>query len=150
MSDVTPRAARDDLIGAFKTYWDASAFSSVPLAYPNLPFDPEDAGEANDAAWVRIFIVGDLDAGQTRLSNSVARNHWIRSGTITFEVYVREGAATDRVYGLVDAIALWMEDPGLSFVFLNNMSAPVEIGPDGTWFQVSISADWRYFTDRAA
>jgi len=149
MSDVTPRTFRDDLLGAFNTYWTA-LHSDVPIAFPNVVFDPEDVGESDTGAWVRVAIVGSSEGGQIRYSNSVARNHWQRNGKITFEVYVREQASTDRIYDLVDDIALFLENPGSDFAVISNISAPVELGPDGTWFQVSLSADWLYFTDRAA
>lgn len=149
MSDVTPKAFRDDLLGSFDAFWTVEQ-PTVPVAYPNLPFDPENAGEEHDAAWVRLFIAGNPDEGQQRFSNSVARTQWHRSGKITIEIYVREGSSTDRAYDLASSVALWLENSGATYAMLSNISAPVEIGPDGTWFQVALSADWLYITDRAA
>ena len=149
MSDVTPKAFRDDLLGSFTTFWAANN-PTVPVAYPNLPFDPEDAGEDADAAWVRLFIAGTDEQGQQRFSNSVGQTHWHRSGKLTIEIYVREGSSTDRAYDLASSVLLWLENSGATYAMLSNISAPVEIGPDGTWFQLSLFADWLYLTDRAA
>lgn len=151
MSDVTPRDFSDDVWGQFQAYWDtAQPTLSEYVAYPNRAFDPEEIGESDTQAWVRAVIVGNQEGGMVRYSNSVDRNHWQRNGRITFEVYVREQTSSDLAYELIDDIMFWMENPGTEFAIFSNISAPVEIGPDGTWFQVSISADWRYFTDRAA
>lgn len=149
MSNVTPEAFLDDLLGAFDTFWTA-ANPTVPIAYPNRPFDPSDAGEGLDAAWIRVVLLGNESEGQQRFSNSVARTHWHRSGKITFEIYVREGNSTGRAYGLADSALLWLENTGATYAMVSNISAPVEVGPDGTWFQLSLSADWLYITDRAA
>lgn len=149
MSDVTPIAFRDDMLGAFRTFWLARN-PTVPVAYPNLPFDPESAGEAVDAAWIRITIQGNAAPGQQRFSNSVARTHWHRNGTVAIEVYVREGGSTDRCYALANDVAQWMENPGMTYAMLRNLGSPVEIGPDGTWYQLSLSADWMYLSDRTA
>jgi hypothetical protein len=149
VSDITPKAFRDDLLGSFETFWTANN-PTVPVAYPNLPFNSEDAGEASDAAWVRLFIAGTAEEGQRRFSSSIERTQWHRAGKLTIEIYVREGSSTDRAYDLASSVALWLENSGASYAILSNISAPVEIGPDGTWFQVALSADWLYITDRAA
>ena len=149
MSDVTPKIFRDDVMDSFNTYW-TGAHSDVPISFPNLPFDPEGVGETETGAWVRLWIQGNVDDGQVRLSNSVASNHWRRSGKIAFEVYVREQSSTDLAYDLASDVSLWLENPGTTFGWFSNISAPVEVGPDGTWFQVSVSADWTYLSNRAA
>ena len=141
---------QEDVLGTFKTYWEA-LHADVPIAYPGVEFNPaEDVPEDDDAAWLRIWIRGNAEQSQTRYSNSLSTNFWMRKGRITFEVYAREDNGATRAYALVNDASKWLENSGCAFAMFGNISAPVEVGPDGTWFQVSISADWSYLTDRAA
>lgn len=146
MSNVTPRQFTDDLLTSFTTFWAGR----TPLAYPNVDFDPaSEVGDDPSAAWVRIFIQG-ADPGVQRFSNSVQNDHYARAGRVVYEIYVRQAASTDLAYDLADAILEWFQKPEVPNALFLNFSDPVEIGPDGTWFQVTLSADWVYFTDRPA
>lgn len=153
--NVTPKAFRDDMLGAFKAFWDG-LHSDVPVAYQNVAFDSDEETRLSPSnSWVRVSFLGDSGQdteGQVRYSNSVQRNHWSRTGRIFFEIYVREldESGTDFAYDLASDVLLWLENPKSAFAVISEISAPVELGPDGTWFQMSVSADWLYFTDRAA
>lgn len=149
MSNVTPAQWQEDVLTAFKTFMDAN-HPTIPIAYPNRAFDIEDAGEADDAIWVRPYILGANDDGQIRFSNSVASNHYQRNGILTIEIYIRQQGSLSAAYAVANNILLFLENPGISNSVFNNISAPQEIGPDGSWFQLTVRADWLYFTDRAA
>lgn len=147
MSDVTPTIFRDAVFAAFDTFWA----DRTPVAYPNLEFDPDSAfpTPGADDAWARLFLLGSAD-GMERYSSSVLSNHWSRSGVLTLEAYGRQGGSTDRVYELADAFMQWLENPGVANTVFSEITQPQEVGPDGTWFQVVVTANWLYFTDRAA
>lgn len=145
MSEVTATGFRDALFTAFDEFWA----DRTPVAWPNKPFDPQALGEDDADAYVRPFILGDPD-GQTRLSNSVARDHFIRAGQFTIELYSRMGQSTDRVYELAEAVLAWLANPGVTETIFSQISSPQEIGALGSWYQVNITANWRYFTDLAA
>jgi len=149
VSDVTPLAFQDSLLGAFKTYFEA-LYPTIPISYPNKHFDTADAGDDDDATWVRIYILGSNDAGVIRYSNSVARNHFQRNGFVTVEIYTRQGGSLARPYAVANDILRFFENPGVPNALFSNLSAPQETGPDGSWFQLTVRADWLYFTDRSA
>ncbi len=144
MSTVTAKDFRDNLFTAFDTFWA----DRTQIAPPNVHFDP-DLIPPGDTAWVRLFILGDSE-GQSRFSNSVDPHHFSRAGTFTIEVYVRQEGDTDEAYTLAEAAIQFLEKPGVADSFFTQISSPVEFGPDGTWFQVSVSCSWLYWTDRAA
>jgi hypothetical protein len=145
MSNVTALQFRDSLFNAFAAFWAGR----TQIAAPNVDFDP-DKLPAGETAWVRLFILGDPEGGQVRLSSSVQPDHFQRSGTSTVEVYVRQGGDLDEAYTLAEAVMEFLESPGVAAAKFSTLSQPQEFGPDGTWFQVSVSASWLYWTDRAA
>lgn len=145
MSEVSPLAFRNSLFVAFEAFWAGR----TEIAVPNREdFDPATL-PAGDTAYVRLFILGDGE-GQTRLSNSVARNHYSNEGTFTVSVMVRQGGDLDEAYTLATAVGLFLENPGVADSFFRNLGPPIEVGPDGSWFEVDVSARWLYWTDRAA
>jgi hypothetical protein len=141
MSDITPLAFQDAFLDAFTTRWAAQ----TPIAYPNVSFDPAALTE-----WVRVYLLGDDEPGLTQYSNSVASDHFSRTLTATFEVYVRMGTSLDRAYALIDVVLQFLQKPNVSNMIVTHIGSPREIGPDGTWFQVTVSANLLYYTDRPA
>jgi hypothetical protein len=144
MSNVTALDFRSSVFTAFAAFWA----DRTQIAAPNTNFDPAAIPE-NETAWVRLYILGNAQ-GQTRLSRSVNPDHFARSGIFTIEVYVREGRDLDEAYTLAEAAMEFLESPGVAAANFSNISPPQEFGPDGTWFQVTISAAFVYWTDRAA
>lgn len=149
MTQVNPKDFANALYGSFRTHWEA-LHPDVPVAYPNRPFDPQVAGTGDDAAWVRVYALGDTDQSNTRYSSSVTPAVFLRSGILTIEVYARVGRGVDRAYDLSIDVLSWLEKPTMANVFLTRVEGPVELGPDATWFQLAHQARWRYFTDRPA
>lgn len=139
MPEVTAGAFRDSVFNAFDTAWA----DETEIAAPNKQFITDGKAE-----FVRLYLLGNAE-GQ-RLSNSVLTNFWIRSGIMTIQIYVRQDTDTDRAYVLAEKALLWLENPGVAQAIFTSRSAPVETGSDGTWFLVTVSADFQYFTDRAA
>lgn len=145
MSTVTALDFRNRLFTAFETFWA----ERTVIAVPNVAFDAECDVPAGDTAFVRLYILGDAN-GQVRNSNSVDRNHWSRPGKFTVEVYVRQGGDLDEAYALAEAAIEFLESPGVADAWLTQITPPQEIGPDGTWFLVTVGASFVYWTDRAA
>ena len=146
MSYVSPVDFYDSALDAFSTFWAGR----TPVSYPNKTFSPEEeVGDDPGGAWCRIFIAGD-PLGQTQYSNSVRTDHFIRTGQIVIESYVRQQAGAQSAYVLADAALLFFQQQSIPDATLSNISSPLEVGSDGVWYQISVSATWRYFTDRAA
>lgn len=144
MSEVTALDFRNTLFTAFDTFWA----KRTQIAPPNVAFNP-DTLPTGETAWVRLYILGDA-TGQVRFSRSVTPHHFQRSGLFTVEVYVREGTDLDQAYALAEAAQEFLAKPGVANSNFFNVSQPQEIGPIGAWFQVSVTAAWLYWTDRAA
>lgn len=134
------------MFGAFDTFWA----DRTPIAWPNQPFDPESIGEAEGAAWVRPFLLGDVD-GQRQLTRSTNPQHFERRGIFTLSIYVRQGSVqtTDQAYALGEAALQFVELPNVPNALFTDQGL-VEVGPDGTWWQLDASMRYRYFTDRPA
>jgi hypothetical protein len=141
---VTALDFRDNVFTAFDTFWA----DRTTIAAPNVVFNPAEIPDT-DTAWVRLFILGEVE-GQERLSNSVDPHHFSRTGTFTVEIYVREGSDLDEAYTLAEAVIEFLEKPDVADSAFRDISPPQEFGADGTWFQVSVSCSWVYWTDRAA
>lgn len=65
MTQITPLDFRDNLLGAFRTFWN----NRTLVAWPNVEFKPEDVPEDEDA-WVEVQIIG-ASPGQTSIGDSV-------------------------------------------------------------------------------
>ena len=140
MSNVTAVAFRDSVFAAFDAFW----LDRTSVEWQGKPFDP-----GTLASYASVHLQG-TPGGQTRYSNSVDPHHFSRAGTFTVTCSVRQDRSTDTVYALAEAATQFMEKPSIADAVFSNVSPPVELGPDGTWFKVSVSSDYLYFTDRAA
>ncbi len=142
MSDVTPLLLRKEFFTSFETMWADRS----PIAVPNVGFDPD---AVTGDSWVRLTITGRPE-GEVRYSHSVARINSSRAGDFTVQVSVRTGTDLDLAYTHIDAIIAWLGSPGLATAYFTKVGTPIELGDTGAWFQMSVSAAWQYFTDRAA
>ncbi len=142
MSDITPLLLRNSILTAFDTFWA----QRTPIAVPNVAFDPD---KVDGDAWARVTITGRPE-GEARHSHSVARTALSREGDLTIQVSVRSGTDLDLAYALTDAVIEWMGKPSLATAYFTKVGTPIELGDTGAWFQVSVSATWLYFTDKAA
>lgn len=142
MSDVTPTIFQDEVMDAFATYWAGR----TQIQSPNDNFNRAKVPEA-DPGFIQWFILGD-PGGQERWSSSVARNHFSRLGKITFTANTPIRVGLDPAYTMLDAVGFWLEASVLDHAIFSGVGTPLPLGDDGAWTQVSLSANWLYFTDR--
>lgn len=143
MAGLTPTGFRDALFEAFADYWA----SRTPIAWPNQMFDPDSVGTSDDAAWVSPNIQGQLE-GQAPIGTS---GYYQRQGVVIVNIYTRTGAGTDRAYALADNVLEFFEDPApdVAEAVFNRLGVQ-EFPPGEAWFQVTVTANYLYFTDRGA
>jgi hypothetical protein len=143
MAGLTPSEFRDALFEAFESYWA----SRTPIAWPNKQFDPDSIGEADNDAYVKPVIQG-IPEGQAMIG---ASGYFQRTGLIIVNVYTRTGTSTDRAYALADNVLEFFEDPvpDVAEAIFNRLGIQ-EFPPGEAWFQVSVTANYLYFTDRGA
>jgi hypothetical protein len=144
MPDITPTAFQDEIMNGFGTFWAARS----QIASPNRVFDREKV-PAGDDAFIEWTITGDGGSdGQTRYSHSVERNHFSRVGRIVFTASTRLHTGVDPAYALLDAVGHFLEAYKLANAIFTEIGSPLDLGHDGAWHQVSLTANWLYFTDR--
>lgn len=138
MSVYTPASFESAILTAFDGIWQ----KFTPVAYPNEPFDPTGLTK-----WARFSIQGD--GASERIGGSNSTELFIRSGLITIQCFAKEKKSTDDLNTMIDLALSFLEVQKIAGVLFSDVSPPQEIGPDGPWFQVAVTARWRYFTKRA-
>ena len=144
MSNITPTIWQTTVMTAFKTYWNGTSHSDVQIASPNRPFD---RARVDADTFIQWFMAGD-PAGQKRYSHSTLNNHFSREGTWTFTANVRTELKSSLALDLLDSIGLFYETAVLDGGYFKSVGAPIPLGDDGAWYQVSLSSGWIYFSDR--
>ena len=143
MSNITPTAWQTEVMDAFIAYW-APIHPDVQIASPNRPFDRSKVPEDTFVEWSLIGEAG----GQTRYSNSTANNFFSRIGTMTWTANVKVQLKVELALDLINDIGLFYETVLLEDGYFTGVGTQVPLGDDGSWYQVSLSANWIYFTDR--
>ncbi len=143
MSDVSTITAQDEIMDGFKVFWGDRS----QIASPNdRAFDRDKIPSDEDA-----FIEWALAGGEeSRHSHSVERNNFFRTGPIVFTAHVRLRRTLDPGYLLLDAASHFMEAYKLDTVYFNVIGTPADQGDDGAWHQITLGANWNYFTDRTS
>ena len=140
--DATPATFQDSILASFTTLWAGR----TPIAHVNLPFDPDTAfsPKTNDDAYVRISFLNDSDGEQNRGSSIFERR-----GVVTVQIYARAGQGSDVIQAHVDAVLGFMElnSADVKDGYINRPRV-IEIGSNGTWFEIDVTASWVYFTSR--
>jgi hypothetical protein len=139
--------ARDQILGTFKTAWDANSGAvnggAVPsLHYEGLKFDPP-----KDAAWARITIRHST-AGQATLAGdpSFGRRRFEKFGVVTVQIFqpLSSGGGLVLAENLAQVAKAAFEGKATTGqVWFQNVAIN-EVGVDGPWFQMNVVASFRY------
>jgi hypothetical protein len=131
-SSQTPKAARDLLYAAFKTYWDGTAYAAVKIAWDNID-SHQDGSEY-------LRIQGQHIAGTIA---SLGNEHYRRQMLFIVNIFTPEGQGQQRSDELGEAVLAFIEtldlgnfrvrDPGFN-----------EVGVFDGYYQSSVSADLEY------
>lgn len=144
MPEITPLQFSDNVKGAFRTFWAAAGFDVTRVAWPGVAFDPKGLDE-----WVAL-VINHTPQGRQSIGSSVnVGGSFSQQGVIAIEIYTRQGRSLDRAYVIADSAILFLEQPrAIPNTRTFDLSGPLEIGPDGTWEQVNVTASFVYYTDR--
>lgn len=130
--------AQDALLTLIKSTWDSNA-GGAPLYYDNQDVDRPDSPTLFGRA-----IVRHVRGTRTTVGNTMFR----RFGTVYVQIFVPQGTGTAEIRQLSDVIAHTIEEAPASLgVRIQDVSV-IELGSDGVYFQVNVSADFTY--DRQA
>jgi len=136
-------AAFHAILGRFKDQMD-SLRPNVPIAWPNLPYDPlEDFSAASHDAWARITIRG----GDARIASAGAVGHrrWRHVGVVIVQVFTVLGRGAAAGLAVADDVAHALRGTTVNGVALN--AAAIEpVGQDevGGFFQTNVRVAFRY------
>ncbi|MEO1208386.1 MAG: hypothetical protein AAFX78_02490 [Cyanobacteria bacterium J06638_20] len=134
---TTLREARQAINSRFVSAWN----DVTPYTLQNEDFESEGLDE-----WARVTINNTL-ASQGTLGPPTARR-FERQGVATVQIFTKGGSATDRAdelamiaQGAFEGVTLTISSVTFLDVVVN------EIGEDdeGTWYQVNVVANFRYF-----
>jgi hypothetical protein len=141
VAGLTPQGWEDAAFAAFAAFWAAE----TPIAYPNVPFNPEtEVGDDPAAAWVRLVVqVGS----QAPIGTSGFR---FREGVLGIEIHARAEQSRARLDEVADLALRFFEEANVEATTFQEVVGPEEIGSDGAWYQCNVRAGFRYLTHRGA
>lgn len=129
-------AARDDILGVFKTAWDASAYSTTAVYYQDRKKDPTDDN------WVGVTIQhNDNDP----VSIGPVPHRFRQFGLLTFQLFTELGDGQTAADGMTDVLvnAYCGRNTGADKISFRN-ATPTEIGRSGKWFQTNVVIEFDY------
>jgi hypothetical protein len=135
--------AYDTILTRFKAQIDTSR-PLVPIAWPNMPFDPkDDFDDATHQGWARIIVQG---GEQVQASiNGSSNRLWRQVGLIQVQVFVPSNQGAVLVLGIADDVASALRGVTVSGVVFRAASViPVGRGGDEVWYQVNVNVPFRY------
>lgn len=138
--------AYDEILGAFRTAWEANAGAFNGGTPPEVRYDGVgDPGPPDsDDPWARVQI-RHLTGTQASLAGADAKRRFERAGIITIQVFwPLSQAALSNARSLADVAREAFEGKAtVSHVWFRNVRVQ-EVGADGSWYQVNILADFEY------
>ena len=133
------RTARVEVMSHFATAWAAQ---TPPV--PVLLYDDKERDVPDDAPYARIIMRHNLRDRRT-LGNETGNRRFRSFGVITVQVFAISGDGLTRSDELVNVAvnAFEGDKTGEDRVHFRNVSHQ-EIGQDGPWFQVNVTAEFDY------
>lgn len=116
-----------------KSILDAAGLA-VPIAYPNLVFSKPNP----PSPWLNVSVVssvlGIIDMGA---------GAWREEGTLYADVMVPAGSGSSAARALAKTVANLFRARVGPVVYLDAAISD-DAKPDGIWWSISVSVDWRY------
>jgi hypothetical protein len=138
--------AYDEILGAFRTAWEANAGAFNGGTPPEVRYDGVgDSGPPASAdPWARIQI-RHVAGEQATLQGSGNKRRFRRAGIITVQVfYPLKRAALSNSRSLAEvARGAYEGKATASHIWFRNVRIQ-EIGPDGSWYQTNVLVDFEY------
>jgi len=139
-------AARDEILGAFRTRWEADAAAIVGFV-PDVFYDgvPRTSAPSPDKPWADVTI-RHTSGAQATLAQDTGKRRFEKTGIVTVGVFAPLGqnrgledgeklamVAKKAFEGKATAGGVWFRNVRIS-----------EVGQDGPWFAFQILAEMRY------
>ena len=135
-------AAFNSILSKFKTEMD-SRQPDVPIAWPNMQFDPStDFDASSHDGWCRIVIMGG-EAAQAS-AGGPGQRRWRHWGQITVQVFTLQDRGAPAAIAIADDVATGLRGVVAEDVVIG---API-VRPIGQeqegWYQVNVEAPFRF------
>jgi hypothetical protein len=138
--------AYDEMLSLFRTAWEANAGAFNGSVVPEVRYDGvgDPGPPASADPWARIQI-RHLTGTQATIGGDGTQRRFERAGIITVQVFwPLSQAALGNVRSLADVARAAFEGKATtSHIWFRNVRVQ-EIGPDGSWYQVNVLADFEY------
>jgi hypothetical protein len=125
--------ALDDILGMFKTVWDAT-YSSIAVVYPNMGGNPI---EDTSSEWVRITTTRMGEGEHAGIGDGTGR--YSKRGMIIFQVFTVKGLGISRANLLSQAIVDCFEGETSTNGVTTSRTEVRHIGSDGGWHQTNVN-----------
>lgn len=131
--------AYDAIMAFLQVGWTASAYSAVPLHFP----DEKDDTPPTKTAWLRVQFQHKR-GGQATI-NSPGNRRFRAFGMMIVEVRTPLGDGLTTNQGITDTLDAILEgqETGPQQVIFREIT-PSEIGPDGVWFLTKYVVNFEY------
>jgi hypothetical protein len=133
----------DTILTRFKGQMDTLR-PLVPIAWPNMPFDPlDDFNPATHQGWARIGVQGgeQLQASIGGTSN----RRWRQVGNILVQVFTPTDEGANTALAIADDVGTALRGITISgVVFKASSVVPVGREGDDPYYQVNINTPFRY------
>jgi len=131
--------ARDDMMKIVTDAWVA-ANPTYPLVYDDMPTDgpPE-----TKLPWARLTLRHNRGEQET-LTNAIGQRLFGRDGLLTVQIFTPRGEGLTRAYQLAKVVADALEGKSTPNGVWFRAVRIREVGPDGGWFQLNVTADFEY------
>ena len=140
----TLAAARDDIMGAVQTQWDAGSTAGELLLYEDRAGARPSANVAGAVQLWGFVQVRHISSERVTLAGTAGSRRFRRDGLLTLQLFIPQGD------GLVLMDAIGQEflnalegKTTTNGVSLRNVRV-VEVGEDGPWFQANVLANYDY------
>ena len=140
--------AYDEMFGLINSAWEAGApavngGTAPPIEWPNMQGDGPPLNDGN-APWARVSILHDPNGRDRHSLGGSIGSVFTARGTLTVQIFCptgKQGLVGPARLGKVLLDAFEGKRGG---VVRLTKSTQREIGRDGTWFQVNVSARFAY------
>ena len=136
------RTAFNTILTRFKDRLD-SVRPNVPVAWPNIEFDPSVSfNPSSHQAWARITVLG---GEQNQVSINGASPRWRQVGVITVQVFTPTEEGSEMGLAVADDIATIFRGVTVSGVVLQAGSViPLGRTNEEPYYQVNVEVPFRY------
>jgi hypothetical protein len=132
-------AARDGILGVFRTALNASAYATVPVFYDDQAKDLPSSG-----SWLRVDVQ-HVTGRQVNIGGAIGNRRYRYTGIVTVQIFTEYGKGQVDSDGIAQLMKTTFrgKNTGADSITFRNVRV-VEAGQSGNWLQVNVLSDFDY------